>query len=163
MNRNRRADWRRIKSKRSYTFDEAARALGIHRNTVRHWVKKAGLPAMTGSRPYLIHGGDLVTFLQAQRTARKRSCAAGELYCLRCRAPRRPVPDLFEYRPMTKTRGRLVGMCSVCAAIVQRFVSSRSAAAVAAEFNVQIEVRHGSLVDCALPALNCDSSPLATT
>ena len=54
MKRNRRADWRRIKGKTSYTFDEAARALNIHRNTVRHWVKTGGLPALTGSRPHLI-------------------------------------------------------------------------------------------------------------
>jgi hypothetical protein len=36
MTRNRRADWRRIKSLLSYTVDEAARTLGVHRGTVRH-------------------------------------------------------------------------------------------------------------------------------
>jgi excisionase family DNA binding protein len=158
MTRNRRPDWRRIKGKLSYTIDEAARALGTHRNTVRHWVKKAGLPAMTESRPHLILGAELVAFLQARRASRKRPCGAGELYCLRCREPRRPVPGLLEYRPLTSTRGRIVGICSTCEAILHRFVSTRRATAVAAEFNLQIEVRHESLVDSALLALNCDSS-----
>jgi transposase-like protein len=48
MNRNRRADWRRIKAKYSYTVEEAARALNLHRNTVRNWVRRGGLAAMTG-------------------------------------------------------------------------------------------------------------------
>ena len=158
MNRNRRADWRRVKGKLSYTIDEAARALGTHRNTVRHWVKKAGLPAMTETRPHLILGGNLVAFLQAKRASRKQKCGPGELYCLRCRASRRPVPGLVEYRPLTRTRGRLVGICSTCEAILHRFVSTRRLTAVAAEFNLQIGDHHESLADSALPALNCDSS-----
>jgi excisionase family DNA binding protein len=163
MIRNRRPDWRRIKGKLSYTIEEAARTLGTHRNTVRHWVRKAGLPAMTEMRPHLILGSDLVAFLRAQRASRKRRCGVGEIYCLRCRVPRRPVPGLLEYRPLTNTRGRVVGICSTCEAILHRFVSSRRAAAVAAEFSLQIEVRHESLTDSALPALNRDSSTPATT
>lgn len=155
MIRNRRPDWRRIKSKLSYTIEEAARALGLHRNTVRHWVKKGGLPALTETRPHLILGSDLVAFLQARRAARKRRCRAGELYCLRCRAPRQPVPGLVEYRALTSTRGRIVGICSTCEAIVHRFVSARQEMAVAAEFNIQVEVRHDSLADTARPRLNC--------
>jgi len=82
MSRNRRADWRRIKGKYSYTVEEAARALNLHRNTVRNWVRRGGLPAMTGSRPYLILGVVLVEFLKARRLALKRKCGLGELYCL---------------------------------------------------------------------------------
>ena len=163
MNRNRRPDWRRIKGKRSYTIDEAARALGTHRNTVRHWVRKAGLPAMTEARPHLILGTDLVAFLRARRVSRKLKCGVGEIYCLRCRVPRRPVPGLLEYRPLTSKRGRVIGICSTCEAILHRFVSIRRAAAIATEFNLQIEVRHESLADSALPALNCDSSTPAMT
>lgn len=163
MIRNRRPDWRRIKGKLSYTIDEAARALGIHRNTVRHWVKKGGLPAMTEARPHLILGDDLVAFLRTKRAARKRKCNAGELYCLRCRAPRRPIPGFVEYRSLTSTRGELVGMCSTCEAILHRFVSTRRVPAIAAEFNLQIELRHESLTDSALPALNCDSGKGTST
>jgi hypothetical protein len=158
MNRNRRPDWRRIKRKLSYTIDEAARTLGTHRNTVRHWVRKAGLPAMTEARPHLILGGDLVAFLRARRESRKRTCGVGEIYCLRCRLPRRPAPGLVEYQPLTSKRSRVVGICSTCEALMHRFVSIRRAAAVASEFNLQIEVHHESLADSAHPALNCDSS-----
>ena len=108
MIRNRRPDWRRIKSKLSYTIEEVARTLGTHRNTVRHWVRQAGFSAMTETRPHLILGSDLVAFLRARRALGKRKCGAGEIYCLRCRVPRRPVPGLLEYRPLTSKRGRIV-------------------------------------------------------
>ena len=56
--RNRRPDRRRVKALRSYTIDEVARTLEIHRNTVRHWIK-AGLPVIDGKRPILMLGADI--------------------------------------------------------------------------------------------------------
>jgi hypothetical protein len=55
IRRNRRPDWRRIKTLRSYTIDEAARLLRIHRNSVRYWIK-GGLPVLADRRPHLILG-----------------------------------------------------------------------------------------------------------
>jgi hypothetical protein len=60
--RNRRPDRRRVKLLRSYTIDEAARTLEVHRNTVRHWIK-AGLRVIDDKRPILILGSDLADFL----------------------------------------------------------------------------------------------------
>jgi hypothetical protein len=73
MSRNRRADWRRIKGKYSYTIEEAARALNLHRNTVRNWVRRGGLPAMTGWRPHLVLG-------KPRRVIAKVEWHPGELY-----------------------------------------------------------------------------------
>jgi len=163
MIRNRRPNWRRVKSKTSYTFDEVARMLGVHRNTVRHWVKDGGLHALTETRPFLILGAELVAFLRQRWQSRKRKCGAGELYCLKCRAPRKPVPDLIEFRRMSETRAAIVGICSACETLMHRFISSRRAASVAAEFNVQIAIGDGSLTDCTHPTLNCHSkAPVPT-
>jgi hypothetical protein len=161
MIHNRRADWRRIKSKLSYTFDEAARTLRTHRNTVRHWVKHSGLTVLTDSRPHLILGGDLIAFLKVRRQSKKRKCAPGELYCFRCRMPRQPVPCLLELRILNAERAQLVGLCSVCETVLHRFVSRHRIAAVAAEFNMQFEHGHESLVDTGQPALNCHLETVA--
>jgi hypothetical protein len=48
--RNRRPPRWRVKALRSYTIDEVARTLEVHRNTVRHWIK-AGLPVIDDKRP----------------------------------------------------------------------------------------------------------------
>lgn len=162
MIRNRRADWRRIKGKYSYTVEEAARALNLHRNTVRNWVRRGGLPAMTGSRPHLILGVVLVEFLKARRLALKRKCGLGELYCLKCRAPRKPVAELVEHRPMASGRMRIVGICSTCERLMHRFVSHRNLDASLREFGVQSGAAHGSLTDTGSLSLKGHSAPLET-
>jgi excisionase family DNA binding protein len=157
MNRNRRADWRLIKGKYSYTTEEAARALNLHRNTVRNWVRRGGLFAMTGSRPHLILGAVLVEFLKARRLAAKRKCGLGELYCLKCRAPRKPVPELFEHSPMASGRTRIVAICSTCETLMHRFVANRNLEASLREFGVHPGPAHGSLTDMRPLSLNCHS------
>jgi Helix-turn-helix domain len=162
MSRNRRADWRRIKSKYSYTVEEAARALNLHRNTVRNWIWRGGLPAMTESRPHLILGAVLIEFLKRRRSARKRKCGLGELYCLKCRAPRKPVAEMIEHRPMTSGRTRIVGICSTCESLLHRFVANRNLEASLRELGVQYGPAHGSLTDTCCLGLNCHSAPLET-
>ena len=83
----RRPNHRLAKIHRNYTVEEVAKLLGVHRNTVRHWLKQ-GLPTNDRKRPTLILGRDLGVFLQARRSKNKRRCQPGEIYCVRCRAPR---------------------------------------------------------------------------
>jgi uncharacterized protein YjcR len=94
MKRRRHHNHRLVKIHRSYTVEEIARLFGIHKNTVRHWVKE-GLATSDDKRPILILGHVLAAFLQARRTKNKQTCKPGELYCVRCRAPRSPA----DYNP----------------------------------------------------------------
>jgi transposase-like protein len=64
--KKRHPNYRRVKIHRSHTVEEIARSLGVHKNTVRVWVK-AGLPTSNKRRPLLVLGEDLVSFLQARR------------------------------------------------------------------------------------------------
>lgn len=155
MSRNRRADWRRIKGKYSYTVEEAARALNVHRNTVRNWIRRGGLAAMTGSRPHLILGAVLIEFLKARRLALKHKCGLGELYCLKCRVPRKPVADLIEQRPMVSGRTHIVGICSICERLMHRFVANRNLEMSLRELGVHSKPADGSLTDTGNLSLNC--------
>ena len=123
IRRNRKPNWRRIETLRGYTIDEAAKALGVHRNTIRHWIKKSGLRAFTDQRPHLIQGGDLVACLQAQRAASKRRCGPGQFYCVKCRQPRRSAEGMVDYEPVTASRGALVAICPACGILMRRFIS----------------------------------------
>ena len=87
---------RLVKIHRSYTVEEIARLFGIHKNTVRHWVKE-GLATIDDKRPMLILGHVLAAFLQARRVKNKQTCKPGELYCVRCRAPRSPAGNMADY------------------------------------------------------------------
>jgi hypothetical protein len=136
IRRNRRPDWRRIKTLRSYTIDEAASALQVHRNAVRYWIKKCALPVMTDRRPHLIHGAKLVAFLKHRREARRRKCEPGQFFCLKCRQPQTPAAGMVDYQPVSTARGVLVGMCPLCETLMRRFVSRARLPTVAAEFDL---------------------------
>lgn len=95
---------------------------GIHKNTVRNWIK-VGLPTCDSTRPTLILGPELAAYLQASRLKNKRTCQPGEIYCVRCRAPKLPAGGMAEYQALTPTLGNLIGICPDCEAMIYRRVS----------------------------------------
>lgn len=104
---------RRAKKHRNYTVAEAARLFGVHRNTVRHWIK-TGLPVVHAGGLVLILGEELERFQSDRKAHRRRPCPPGAIYCLKCREPRLPVPDSLGH---TAANGRTVlvtGICSTC-------------------------------------------------
>ena len=117
----RRYNIRRVKIHRTYTPSEVAKLLGVHNHTVGRWIV-SGLPLIERKRPYLIHGADLRAFLAA-RQPRKQPLRAGEMYCLRCRAPKRPAGDMADLVPRSATTGTLIGICPTCVGIMHRAVS----------------------------------------
>lgn len=132
----RRPNWRRIKSHRNYTVEEAARALGHCRGTIRRWLKN-GLPAIRDQRPALILGTDLIDYLKARR-APKQTCKLDQCFCLRCRAPRRPAFAAVEYRPVTSTSGNLRALCEVCSAVMHKRVSAARLQVLRATLDVTV-------------------------
>jgi hypothetical protein len=113
---------RLAKIHRSYTVEEIAKLYGVHRNTVRAWIKR-GLPMVDQRRPVLVLGRHLADFLRERRTVNKRSCGPGEIYCVRCREPRAPAGGEVVYRPLSPAQGNLVGRCGCCGAGLYRRVS----------------------------------------
>lgn len=107
---------------RNYTVEEVATLYSVHKNTVRAWIK-AGLPLCDTRRPALILGADLRDHLKARRQARKRRCKDDELFCLCCRAPRRPAEGMIDFIPLTATTGRISGLCPECTGVMNRYSS----------------------------------------
>lgn len=155
IRRNRRPNWRRIKTLRSYTIEEAASRLGVHRNSVRHWIKKGGLPVFKDQRPHLIQGGDLAAFLQNRRAASRRKCGPGQFYCVKCRQPQRSAEGMVDYESLTASRGALVGICPSCGTLMRRFITPARLAAVGDDFNIQVTHHRKSLKDTSVPSLDC--------
>jgi excisionase family DNA binding protein len=96
----RKIDARRIKIHRNYTVTEAAQRIGVHKNTIQAWLGN-GLPHIASPRPILILGHDLKRFLDDRRKSARKPCSTGELFCLKCRAPRRPAGQMLDYVPIT--------------------------------------------------------------
>ncbi len=120
--RKRHSNYRLVKIHRSYTVDEVARSLGVHKNTVRQWIK-GGLQCVDDQRPKLIQGQYLRTFLQVRRASRKRPCGPGEMYCFRCRSPKLLAAGMLDYRALTDKIVNLMGICPDCEYVMHRCVS----------------------------------------
>lgn len=142
-------NYRLVKIYRSYVVEEAATLLGVHRNTVREWIKR-GLPTSDQKRPLLILGRDLTAFLQARRVKNKRTYQSGEIYCVRCRVPRNPAGDMAEYQPVTAAMGDLVGICPSCECMMYRRVNLAKLELVRGKLGVTMPqgLRHIQLRQC---------------
>jgi len=149
-------NYRLAKIHRSYSVDEVARLFGTHRNTVRSWIR-GGLRTIDAIRPHVIAGIDLRDFLHKRRQASKRPCEPGEIYCMRCRAPRRPAQGRVDYHPLTATAGNLIGLCSVCSARMDRRSNLVQLHSIGRELAIRMPVAQEHIAKSPSPSLNCDS------
>lgn len=146
---------RLAKIHRSYTVEEIAKLFGVHRNTVRAWIAR-GLPTVDERRPVLVLGSHLSAFLQARRSVNKRPTGPGQIYCLRCREPRRPASGVVHYHPITSTQGNLTGLCECCGAGLNRRVSLAKLPLVLGELTVTPPQAREHIDESPPPSLNSD-------
>ena len=114
----------RIKIHHTYTIEEIARVLRIHKQTVRRW-EKAGLSAIDDGRPRLILGTEIRRFLSERRRQARRPSPPGHMFCFRCRSPKIPSGGLADLLPLTAAIANLCAMCD-CGTLMYRWVSRRT-------------------------------------
>lgn len=151
----RRVDPRRIKLHRSYEVAELAECCGVHKNTVRHWLR-AGLKPLDDKRPAMLHGAAVHAFLSSRKASRKRPCPAGTLYCFGCREPHPPAPGPVEFVAINALSGNIRASCATCG--TQMYRRARKAALPSILPNRAIQFSQGQprLKGCSSPSLNCD-------
>lgn len=148
-------NYRRIKIHRSYTVEGIASLFGIHKNTIRIWVKE-GLQTIDTKRPILVQGRDLATFLQARRVKNKKKCNPGEMYCVRCHTPRTPAENMVDYQPINEKIGNLIAICPCCHSIMNRRVSLVNLEAVLGENVITLPPALEHIDDRNQPTINSD-------
>jgi hypothetical protein len=116
------ANHRLVKIHRSYTIEEIASLLDVHKHTVRSWIKD-GLPTCDNRRPILIVGVQLSDFLKGRRTKNKQPCKLGEFFCFRCRLPRTPAGGMADCLLVSDKIGHLQAICPDCFCMMNRRVS----------------------------------------
>lgn len=119
--RRRRYPVNRIKQSYSYEPVEIAKLFGLHRNTVRHWLKD-GLQPIDGRRPILVHGAVLRTFISERQQARRQKCSLDEFFCFRCRVPRKAWGNVADMVPHTEKVAKLNALCCVCETRMHRTI-----------------------------------------
>ena len=146
---------RLAKLHRSYDVGELADRLGVHKNSVRHWIKD-GLPVVDGTRPVLILGRDFQAWWGKRRKAAKRPCQPGQMYCFKCREPKRPALGMVEYAATNAATGNLKAICETCETIMHQRTRLADLATRMPGMDVQITRGSSSIVERAHPSPNCD-------
>jgi len=144
-----------VKIHRSYTVEEVAKLFGKHKNTVREWIKQ-GLAVSDNKRPTLILGAELFTFLQKRRNKNKQPCQPGEMFCFRCRAPRKPDADLIEFKPDTEKVGNLAAICPTCTTLMNKRVSIAKLPAIYAQMSIALPLALKRIGESNQPSVNSD-------
>jgi hypothetical protein len=147
---------RLIKRDYCYFVWEVAELFDLHANAVRRWLK-VGLGALDDRRPILIHGRDLIDFLDGRQARRKQKCAADELFCLRCRRPRHPRFGRVELKFRSEMRLDLSGVCDTCGTRMHRAGSVARLEEYRQAFSIEMQ-GEGRITGCPEPSLMCHLS-----
>ncbi len=126
-----------VKINRSYTVEEAASVFPVHKNTILNWIKN-GLATCGDQRPWLILGSDLKEFIQLKRKKNKQTCQNHEIFCLRCKSPKLPAGNMVDYEPMSSTTGQLIGICSTCGSIINKYFSLAKLEQISTELDITL-------------------------
>ncbi|TWX65947.1 helix-turn-helix domain-containing protein [Colwellia demingiae] len=110
----------KCKINRNYTVSDIAKLYGVHKNTVKNWIKR-GLKKIDNHRPYLILGSELREFLKDLRTINKRPCEFGEIYCFCCNSAREPLQESIEFEPYNLSLFVLKGRCNICNSLMNKY------------------------------------------
>jgi hypothetical protein len=152
--RKRTYNTRLIKRDYPYFVTDIAELFHVHRNAVWRWIK-AGLQTIDRRRPVLIHGNDLIDFLNARQMGRKRKCAIDEFYCCRCRRPRHALLNHVQVQFQAERRLNLSGKCENCGTRMNRAGSVAKIEIYRRTFIVQAPAE-GRLSGRSDPVVMCD-------
>jgi hypothetical protein len=151
--RRRKPNPNKVKIHRNYSLHEIARLFKTSLATVRRWLK-AGLKTIDLTRPFLVRGMELKRFVRRWRSRNRRRCGPGQLYCLKCRAPRWPSHGEVELIKDTENCGRIRGVCSACGASICRIVSFGRLDAALGPLTATTTSAERRLSDRGFPGLN---------
>lgn len=138
------ANWRKVKTHLTYTYDEAARTTGTHKRTVMGWARK-GLPVFKAHRPHLIRGRDLRDFLRTGTETRKTPLTLTTFYCLKCRTAREPAGGMVDCKISTSGSAMLQGLCSVCLTAINKRMARDRIPDLRRKLDVTIKQGNGTL------------------
>jgi helix-turn-helix protein len=144
-----------VKIHRSYTVEEVADLLSVHKNTVRIWIKE-GLTVNDNKRPTLILGSELKAYLQSKRRKNKHKCKPFEIYCVRCRSPQLPAHKMVDYEPLTASTGSLVGLCPTCNGIIYKYFSVANIEQINDKLDITLPKALKHINESVNPLLNSD-------
>lgn len=121
---SRRHNPNRAKLHLTYTIVEITAVFDIGKSTVSNWFRD-GLKTVDRKRPLLVAGVELRAFINNRMAATKRPCEPGEIYCVACKRPKRPVGNTAVIKEVSETAANMIGVCPDCSRLMHRRVAMR--------------------------------------
>jgi len=143
-----------IKETLSYSTQEIATRLNVHKRTVQDWYKQ-GLPRIDDRKPSLVLGADLKDFLKQRRVKRKRKCRKNEFYCMKCKEPRQSRNNLVNIRFLSSSRLMVIGLCVQCHTRINKIGSIKNIDEITKIFAIQ-QIHNRDLIGSDSPSFNTD-------
>jgi hypothetical protein len=151
---------RLVKVHRNYSVEDISRLFGLHKNTVRNWLKE-GLTAIDDRRPTLVLGWELSRFLRERRQKAKQTCGPGRIFCIACRAPKVPAGNMADCIRTSHSAGSLCGICPDCDRLIYRRINLARLDAIRGDLEITPKQARTRLRESAAPSVNCDSGEKA--
>jgi Helix-turn-helix domain len=149
----RRVEPKGLRQHRSYTIDEAARAIRVCKATVRRWIRTGLIAPIDTKRPIMLAGADLVTLTRSS-TKTKQKCKQDEAYCLACRAPRQMAFQEAEIISANASGANLRALCGVCVTVMHKRVSLNAFPALTSILHLSATQAHRHLIETSQPRSN---------
>lgn len=89
-------------------------------------------------------------------TISSQPCGPGELYCLKCRMPKRPALGMVDYQLRNELSGCLKALCETCEQPINRNARLADLPAIMPEIAIQFTGRQSSISGRAELPSNCD-------
>ena len=150
----RKPDPRRLSAHLSYSPSELSTRLGVHKNTIRQW-QHEGMIALDNNRPSMFQGAVVRSFLTTRNVRHKKPCPVGTVYCVKCRAPRRPALGMADYIPQTDGSGNLKAICEFCGTVMNRHVRQELISKILPDCDVRVTRRQSRFNGRVPPSLHC--------
>ena len=151
----RRAKAKGLRQHRSYSVEEAARAMSVCTGTVRRWIKTGTIIPIDQNRPTLLSGFDLVAISKPQKGQKVKS-QQNEAFCFSCRAIRPMAFNEAEIASANHSGANLRALCSVCAGVMHKRVSLKAFPALASVLSISGTQAHLHLINTNQPRINDD-------
>lgn len=113
----------KITAKKTYTLKEIATLLKVKLVSIHRW-RQEGLQKIDNSRPPLIHGQDLINFLNAKKKKRKHPCNIDQLFCVKCQKPRHSRNNAVSII-VNNCRTNMTGACQECNTKINKTISPK--------------------------------------